>query len=122
VSDAKPKDPVRVAAGKRAKRRGKVGERELAKVLREHGFEEAKRGQQFRGGGDSPDVVGIPGVHVECKRVEKFDPYDWMAQAVRDADEGKTPAVIHRRNHKDWIVILRLEDYAALIKGEKTGG
>ena len=36
--------------------KGKVGEREFAELLRAHGFD-ARRGQQFAGGADSPDVV-----------------------------------------------------------------
>ena len=51
-----------------SKQKGKRGELELAKKLQEYGFE-ARRGQQYSGiGGD--DVVGLEGVHIECKRVE----------------------------------------------------
>lgn len=44
------------------------------------------------------DVVGIPGVHIECKRVEKLNIYTAMAQAVRDARPGEIPTVFHRKN------------------------
>jgi len=97
-------------------RRGKVGERELAAFLREHGFEEARRGVQYSGGGDSPDVVGIPGYHLECKRTERTDLHAWMAQATNDsAGTGKVPVVAHRRNRSEWIAILPLEALLALI-------
>ena len=94
--------------------KGKTGELELAAFLREHGFE-SRRGQQFKGGGDSPDVTGIPGWHIECKRVEKGNLYNWIAQAERD-NLSKKPVVMHRRNHEEWVAIVRLEDFLELVK------
>ena len=98
---------------------GKVGERDLAALLRDFGFDSA-RGQQFKGGGDSPDVTGLPGFHVECKRVEAGNLYNWLEQAVRDAHPGKTPVVFHRRSRKDWVVVLGATDFLKLLpKPEK---
>ena len=94
--------------------KGKTGELELAAFLREHGFD-SRRGQQFKGGGDSPDVTGIPGWHIECKRVEKGNLYGWIAQAERD-NLDKKPVVMHRRNHEEWVAIVRLEDFLELVK------
>jgi Holliday junction resolvase len=97
--------------------KGKNGELELAHYLREHGFD-ARRGRQFQGGVDSPDVVGLPGYHIECKRVQSGNLYNWMAQAKRDAGENQTPVVMHRRNHEDWVAILPLEAFLKLV-GER---
>lgn len=33
-------------------------------------------------------MVGLPGIHIETKRVEKLNIYDAIKQAVRDAREG----------------------------------
>lgn len=93
--------------------KGKRGELELASYLRSRGYT-ARRGVQFHGGADSPDVVGIDGVHIECKRVEAGNPYDWLDQAVNDAGANKMPVVMHRRNGRDWIAVLRLDDYLQL--------
>jgi Holliday junction resolvase len=93
--------------------KGARGELELAAVLKEYGYE-ARRGQQFSGGSDSPDVVtDLPGIHIECKRVEAGNLYNWLEQAQRDA-KGKTPVVMHRRTRKDWVCILTLEDFLKL--------
>ena len=98
--------------------KGARGERELADFLRQHGIE-ARRGQQFSGGADSPDVVtNMPDVHLECKRVEKGNPYDWLAQAQRDAGH-KLPVVAHRRNGKEWVAILPLSALIDLLKEAK---
>jgi len=96
--------------------KGKAGERELAHALRAYGFD-ARRGQQHAGGGDSPDVVAdVPMVHIECKRTRGLKIYDALAQAKKDAAEGKTPAVFWRGNHgPTWTVTLTLDDFLALV-------
>ena len=93
-----------------SREKGKKGERELAGILKAHGYR-ARRGQQYCGTSGEADVVGIPGVHIECKRVEALNIYTAMAQAVRDARPGEIPTVFHRKNREDWLVTMRLEDY-----------
>ena len=56
-----------------SKQKGGRGEREFATLCRVEGYGNAHRGQQFQGGIDSPDVKGLPGVHVEVKRVERLN-------------------------------------------------
>ena len=99
--------------------KGKVGELELSAFLREHGFGEAKRGVQYSGGSDSPDVIGVPGVHFECKRVEAGNLYAWLDQARADATcSDNMPVVAHRRNRREWVAILPLKDFLALIANQ----
>lgn len=108
--------PAEPAKRKNSRAKGARGERELAEFFRERGYPEARRGQQFSGGADSPDVV-IPGLekfHFEVKRVEAGNPYTWIAQAVRDAAGKKMPIVAHRKNGKEWLAILRLDDFLNL--------
>ncbi len=95
-----------------SRRKGAVGERELAKILREYGYD-AHRGQQYKGGADSPDVTGIPGYHIECKRVEALNVERAMQQSTRDAGED-TPLVMHRKNGERWKVTMWLEDFVKL--------
>ena len=96
--------------------KGKRGELEFAAFLRGHGYE-ARRGQQFSGGHDSPDVVhSIPGIHVEVKRVENFSLYPALDQAERDRQDGQVPVVFHRRNHKPWVAIVDAGDFIKLLK------
>lgn len=102
--------------------KGKVGEREAAEVLRQLGFTAARRGVQYQGGPDSPDVVGIPGVHVEVKRVERLNIDAAMAQARADAGPSQVPIVMHRRNRGVWMVtvdIANLKQLAAIVAGMK---
>lgn len=100
-----------------SRQKGARGEREWRDQLRNEGFD-ARRGQQFSGGSESPDVIceSLPGIHWEVKRVERGNPYDWMMQANRDAGDSKMPVVAHKRNGKDWLCVLRAEDFFQLIR------
>lgn len=98
-----------------SKSKGKRGELELAAYMRERGIT-ARRGQQYSGGGDSPDVVtSLNDVHFECKRVEAGNLYNWLEQAQRDAGD-KLPVVAHKRNRKEWVAILPLEELLCLLR------
>lgn len=90
--------------------KGKRGELELSKKLRGYGYE-CRRGQQFSGANGDADVVGLPGIHIECKRVEKLNIYDAIDQSRRDAKRHELPAVFHRKNDCDWLVTMRLDDW-----------
>jgi Holliday junction resolvase len=101
---------------KMSKEKGKLGEREVAALLKEHGFE-ARRGQQFAGGGDSPDVVhNIPGIHIEVKRTEQFNLWAALDQAEQDKRPTEMPTVWHRKNGKKWVVVLAAQDFLKLVK------
>lgn len=93
-----------------SRQKGKRGEREWAKYLTDLGFP-ARRGVQFQGSVDSPDVVGgLPGTHAEVKRVEQLNIHNAVSQAVRDSGGNKIPYVAHRKNGMDWLVTLRADD------------
>lgn len=104
-----------------SRQKGCRGEREVAEYLRSRGFP-ARRGQQFSGSPESPDVVcgGLAGFHLEVKRAEVLSLYPAMEQAVRDAG-GKVPTVWHRRNGKEWLVVMRAEDFLALARAPALG-
>ena len=98
--------------------KGKVGELELVNFLKERGIP-ARRGQQYEGSSDSPDVVAggiLRNVHLEVKRVQAGSPYKWLEQAATDADICSTPVVVHRRNGKHWIAILDFRDLLNIIQ------
>ena len=100
--------------GKRSREKGKRGEREIASLLREYGYD-ARRGVQYKGGQDSPDVIGLPGTHIEVKRTERLNLYDALSQSKADAGDDM-PIVIHRKNNCEWVVIQPLEDWIELYR------
>lgn len=95
--------------------KGKRGELELAHILREYGYD-SRRGQQFSGISGDADVVGLPGIHIECKRVEKLNINKAMEQAVRDSRTHEKPTVFHRTNREKWKVTMLLEDWLDLFQ------
>ena len=104
--------------GRMSKQKGKRGEREAAAELGQLLGCHARRGVQYQGSTDSPDVVleGV-NVHVECKRSETLNVYKAIEQATGDAG-SKVPIVWHRRNGTPSVVIvetLRLVELAKEI-------
>ena len=105
-------------SGKASQRKGRKGELELSKILQGYGFPvEPGRAESF---GAVPDLTGLPGVHIECKRVEKLNVPAAFAQAVRDSEKfgDGIPALFHRRNRQGWLVTMRLEDWVGLYPGK----
>lgn len=100
--------------GKASRNKGKRGERELALKLTELFGHLCRRGQQFSGL-EGKDVVGLPGVHIECKRTERLSLYAAVEQAKTDADDGEVPVVFHRQNGKEWLAIVPADFLPALI-------
>ena len=98
-----------------SRNKGAAGERELASKLTEYGFP-CRRGQQFSAANGDADVVGLPGIHIECKRVEHLNLQEAYDQSRRDAREGETPVVMHRKNNCRWLVTMSLEDWIELYK------
>jgi hypothetical protein len=101
-----------------SRNKGKVGEREFAARLRAEGFY-ARRGQQFAGGADSPDVVSnaLAWLHIEVKRTQALNLADACAQAEGDCG-GKPWIVAHRRNHAPWLVTMRAETFFQFLRGD----
>jgi hypothetical protein len=94
--------------------KGKVGEREWRDVLKEKGFE-ARRGRQFSGSPESPDVVSNLPFHFEVKRVEALNIDKAMEQAQRDCGKSM-PVVAHRKNKRPWLVTMVAEDWLELVR------
>lgn len=101
--------------------KGKRGELEASKILREYGFD-TRRGVQYNGADGSADVVGIDGIHLEIKRVQHLNIDTAMEQSISDAREGETPVVMHRKDRRPWLVTMRLEEWIKLYKGELIHG
>lgn len=103
-----------------SKRKGAAGEREWAQFLREYGYVEARRTQQYCGLAGDADVAcqifpkHIADCHWEVKRVERLNVDNAMEQAVKDCG-ASIPIVAHRKNHKEWLVTMRGEDFLKVI-------
>lgn len=90
--------------------KGARGERELANLLKEYGYD-ARRGVQYCGANGDADVTGLPNIHIEVKRVEKLNIEKAMAQSSRDARDGEMPVVMHRKDRHPWLVTMSMGDF-----------
>ena len=101
-----------------SKRKGKVGELEVANLLKEKGLT-ARRTQQFSGKADgTSDVLceELINFHIEVKRDEHLNIEKAMQQSIRDSEKESTiPTVFHRKNKGEWKVTMRLEDWLSLV-------
>ena len=104
--------------GKASRNKGKAGEREVARLCRDYGYD-TTRGQQYSGRGEA-DVVGLPGVHIEVKRVERLNLHAAMEQSIRDA-KGDIPIVVHRMSREPWMVTMRFEDFMTMFREYDAG-
>jgi len=102
-----------------SREKGKRGERQWRDALRANGYL-ARRGQQFAGSPDSPDVVcdELKWAHMEVKSTERFNVYDAMDQAARDAGPEHVPFVMHKRNFRRWLVVMEEETWFKFLRGE----
>ena len=99
---------------KASRDKGKRGELELSHKLNEYGYD-TRRGAQYCGANGDADVIGLEGIHIECKRTEALRLYDALAQSKHDAREGEIPTVMHRKNNSEWVVILTLDDFIEIL-------
>lgn len=104
--------------GRTSQRKGASGERELANLLREYGYDTSRGGALSFG--SVPDIVGLPGIHVEVKRVEKLNLAVAIKQAERDAERfhDGSPAVFHRKNRGEWLVTMPLAEWMKIYKSK----
>lgn len=102
--------------GSKSQRKGADGERELAALLSDHGYD-CRRGGSLSFG-EVPDLFGLHGIHIEVKRVEKLNVVEAMEQSIRDSERMRDgmPALFHRRNRKPWLVTMRLVDWLQLYR------
>lgn len=105
-----------MATNGRAK--GKRGELQVAELLRRRGIP-ARRGVQFSGGPDSPDIAHALDaiLHLEVKFHQRMLLDDWYDQAVVDA-RYRFAVVIHRKAQPGpvrWIATTSLRELAEIM-------
>lgn len=104
--------------GKRSRRKGADGERELAAILREYGYTVERGGSMSFG--EVPDLVGLPGIHIEVKRCEQVRLSEWIQQAETDSKRfgDGMPVVFHRRSREPWRVTMSLADFMTMYSAK----
>ena len=96
--------------------KGARAERAWAGKLCEAGYD-ARRGRQFAGGPESPDVAcsSLELFHFEVKHCERPNPFAFFAQAARDAGAGKIPVVAMKRDGTPFLIVMHSADFLMLL-------
>lgn len=110
--------------GKFSRDKGARFELEVAGWFRDYGYNATRSAQHCGKTGQASDVIGVTGLHIECKHCEKMHLYDWMSQADRDTKaEGKDniPVVIHKANYRAPLVTMHFEDFIKIYREWEAG-
>lgn len=123
----KPAKPPKRSNGRGMKAKGDAYERELAAHINERtGLTTAGRAPLSGGGkvglAGGADLLGVPGLFVEAKRVERLNVRDALKQAERNIVKTRSPEspiVITRKNLErtgDSIVVMRLDSFLHIYR------
>ena len=104
--------------GKGSKVKGYIGEKQLADLLHDFYGYPVRRGQVFNG---EPDLVGMLGLHIECKFKKTVSITGALAQSIIASEKHHDglPVVMFKeisvqKRNLPWLVALRYEDYIAI--------
>lgn len=108
--------------GRSSKNKGKRGEAECVRLFRDNGYE-VHRTVQYNGRSPAgaADLDGIPGLHIEVKRVERLNIQEAVDQTTRDHKPGTLRAVFHRKNNCEWLVTMPAEDWFRIFREYYNG-
>jgi len=98
-----------------SRRKGKNGELEAAKFLRDLFGWVCGRTQQHCGTADSADlrVEQTPQLWWEVKRNERLNVTKAMEIAISQSGR-RTPVLMHRRSRSEWLLTIRVTDLPVL--------
>lgn len=102
-------------SGKKSRDKGHKYEREIAKELRELGFEyvETSRYASRKLDNAKVDIYGMPMFNVQCKAVESLSaPHGLLKQMPDDENYN---VVFNKKNNKGTIVVMMKEDFYEIL-------
>lgn len=101
--------------GAKERNKGARGERLLRDEFRKYGFDDVTRGFVWN---KTSDLIGLNGIHVEAKFVEKLNIRKALDQAKEEAEKRKDgmPTVFSKTSRQPWIVTMDLDDWIKLYR------
>ena len=104
--------------GRMSRNKGAAAERELAEILsNELGFVVKRKLDQAR---DSGDDIQVQKYRIEAKRRETLALPAWCRQIEAHCQPCEVPVVAYRQNGQPWRIVMKLEDFLPLLRGDLT--
>ncbi len=104
--------------GRMSRNKGAAAERELAAILSDElGFVVKRKLGQAR---DSGDDIQVGKFRIEAKRRETLALPAWCRQIEEHCGPGEVPVVAYRQNGQPWRIVMKLQDFLPLMRGELT--
>jgi len=122
-----------------SRRKGRAGEQELARLLRDELGAAITRNWQQQAAVGGQDLLGLDGYAVEVKRYATATFADlerWWLQTVAEAGRGALPVLAYRADRRPWRFVLpesadelafaytreiSLAGFIRLVKGTRRG-
>ena len=97
-----------------ARKKGNTFELKFIEFLKIYGYEaKSSRSESKNLDNQKVDVVDNTPFYFQCKAVERMkESYHDILASMK---EGKVPVVIHKRNNKGTVAVMKLEDFANLL-------
>jgi hypothetical protein len=109
-----------VEKGRAARRKGKAGELEAVRIIREHGWPRASRSS--RGTAQKGDVADGPAAAViEIRRRESLSVPAAMREVMGRCEPHELPLLVHRRSNQPWLVTMELAELLPLLRLREQG-
>ena len=111
--------------GKLSRTKGRAGEQEFARLMRENLGIEVHRNWQGQAAEGGNDITGLRGYSIEVKRAKSYK-NEWWAQAVEDTAKGELTVLAYRIDGKwrglpddqKWIIEMRACDVIEALSSE----
>lgn len=94
--------------------KGKRAELQLCRILTQTWPEAGRNLDQY--GNRKMDVINTPGVHWQCKHVERLNIWAALEQALSESAPSDLPVVAFKRNRSPWYGALELDELIALLR------
>ena len=103
------------------RRKGACAELEIAEIIRDAGWRNARRTSDGRAQVGRGDIANGPqATHIEVKRHERLNVPAAFDQVREDANPLDLPVLVHRPSRHVWMATLPLEDLLALLRMRET--
>lgn len=94
--------------------KGQRGQREVVELLRDIGYEAKNNPYQYRGAEGADVETDFP-FYPEVKFQNKLNIFGAIDQVINDNKTGKPYIIFFRKDHKEWHVALKWEDFKEWI-------